>query len=265
MAFQCDGADMKRMKGNQQGVTRNWLSATIGLITLVVLWQVLVPVLSLPTYILPTPWEILTQGDWGAIGKAGISSSIAIVLAFLVGNVAGLLLAIFAAASSVASGVVQPLSVTLRSIPIIAIAPLLTLFFGRGITVTVVVGALIVFFPTLVNVLLGLRSTDREVLELMRILDCSPIKVFWLARLPASMPNFVAALKIAAPSAVLGVMVAEWIVGGTGLGQLILRSSITIEYPTMWGAVVTSAVLAGLMFVLVAIIERVLVPWQRAR
>lgn len=239
------------------------LRAIVGLVVVVVLWQLLVTWRNIPTYVIPAPLEILTEADWPAVVSASANSLVAIVLGFVLGNVAGFLLAVAAASSLVASGIVQPLSLTLRSIPIIAIAPLLTLLFGRGIGVVVVVGALIVFFPTLINMLIGLRSTEREALELMRILDCSGPQVFWMVRLPSSMPYLVASLKIAAPAAVLGVMVAEWIVGGNGLGQLVLRSSMTIEYPTMWAAVIASAILAGVMFAAVVLLERVLIPWQR--
>lgn len=239
------------------------LRAVLGLVVVVALWQLLVTWRDIPTYVIPSPWEILSGAEWSAVVSASANSLVAIILGFILGNVAGFLLAVIAASSLIASGIVQPLSLTLRSIPIIAIAPLLTLLFGRGIAVVVVVGALIVFFPTLINMLIGLRSTEREALELMRILDCSGPQVFWLVRLPSSMPYLVASLKIAAPAAVLGVMVAEWIVGGNGLGQLVLRSSMQIEYPTMWAAVIASAALAGLMFAVVAALERVLIPWQR--
>ena len=238
--------------------------AIVGLLIVVALWQLLVTWRNIPAYVIPSPWEIISGADWPAVFNASANSLVAIVLGFVVGNVAGFLLALIAASSLIASGIVQPLSLTLRSIPIIAVAPLLTLLFGRGIAVVVVVGALIVFFPTLINMLIGLRSTEREALELMRIMDCSGPQVFWLVRLPSSMPYLVASLKIAAPAAVLGVMVAEWVVGGDGLGQLVLRSSMQIEYPTMWAAVMASAVLAGLMFAVVALLERVLIPWQRA-
>jgi len=241
------------------------LSATFGILLVVLVWQAAVIVLDLPNYVLPSPWEIVTEANWPEVMRSTGITSVAVLLSFVAGNLAGFLLAVLAAASVVASGIAQPISVTLRSVPVIAIAPLLTLYLGRGIVVTFVVGSLVVFFPTLVNMLLGLRSTEREVLELMRILDCSPLQAFWTFRLPASMPYLVAALRIAAPAAVLGVMVAEWVVGGDGLGQLILRSSMSIEYPTMWAAVIASACLAGLMFVLVTVLERVLIPWQARR
>jgi len=262
MAFECAGLGMRSNQLMRAIRPSSWLRAIGGMVVVIVLWQLLVTWRDIPMYVLPSPVEIVTGAEWIEVLKASGNSLVAIILGFIIGNLAGFLLAVAAASSLIASGVVQPLSITLRSIPIIAIAPLLTLLFGRGITVVVVVGALVVFFPTLINMLIGLRSTEREAIELMRILDCSGWQVFSLVRLPSSMPYLVASLKIAAPAAVLGVMVAEWIVGGNGLGQLVLRSSMTIEYPTMWAAVIASAVLAGLMFVVVALLERVLIPWQ---
>lgn len=253
---------MNAFTSSRKSIASNWKSATIGTITVILIWELTVVWLDLPKYILPSPTDIVTEAQWRDVVSASASSLFSIIIGFIVGNVAGFLLAVFAASSIIASGVIQPLSVTLRSIPIIAIAPMLTLIFGRGLTITIVVGALVVFFPTLINMLIGLRSTERELLELMRVLDCSRVQTFWLVRLPASMPYLVSSLRIAAPAAVLGVMVAEWIVGGSGLGQLVLRSSIQIEYPTMWAALLASAALAGLMFVLVSVLERFLIPWQ---
>lgn len=226
-----------------------------------VVWQVAVIVLQPADYVLPSPLEVAVEADWGGIAAASLVTLQGVALGFLVGNAAGFVMAVAIATSSTAAGIFYPVGLSLRSIPVIALAPFITLAAGRGLLATTTVAALIVFFPTLVNVLHGLRSVEREALELMRVLNAGPVDLFARVRLPAALPALFDALKIAAPAAVLGVMTAEWVIGGSGLGQLILTESLALNTETMWGGIVASTIIAGLAFGLVNIAERLFVPW----
>jgi NitT/TauT family transport system permease protein len=238
------------------------IASSVGVLAAVlVIWEIAVRLLGVAEFTLPAPSAIVQKADWGMVLTGTGSTAVAVVLGFAVGNAAGLALAVLIAASRSVASVVYPVTLSLRSIPVIALAPFITLAFGRGLLATVIVAALIVFFPTLVNVVLGLRSVEREALELMRVLNCSPVDVFRRVRLPAAMPAFFAALRIAAPSAVLGVMIAEWVIGRPGLGQVILTQALALETPTMWGAIFASTLLAGVAFGIVALAERLLIPW----
>ncbi|MFJ3249919.1 ABC transporter permease [Streptomyces sp. NPDC088770] len=228
-------------------------------------WETGVRVTGTPSYALPAPSEIVTAADWGAVLEAVKSTVLAVLGGFAAGNAAGFVLALLISASPVLASVLYPLALTLRAIPVVALAPFITLAFGRGATLTVVVAALIVFFPTLINVLLGLRSVEREALELMHVLNCRPVTVYRRVRLPAAMPSFFDAMRIAAPSAVLGVMTAEWIIGGQGLGKLVITAALSLETATMWAAILASSVVAGLLFSLVTLAERLLLPWAERR
>ncbi|MBO9521549.1 MAG: ABC transporter permease [Nocardioidaceae bacterium] len=231
------------------------------LLVVLACWQVAVPLLDIPVYVLPSPTAILAHADWSAIVSASGSTSVGVVLGFVAGNLLGFVLAGLIAWSAAAASVLYPIGLSLRSVPIIALAPFITLAVGRGVSATTTVAGLIVFFPTLVNVLAGFRSVEREALELMRVLNASKRDVFVRVQLPAALPLFFDALKIAAPTSVLGVMTAEWVIGGHGLGQLILTESLALNGETMWGGIVASAVIAGLAFTLVSLAERLLIPW----
>jgi len=228
----------------------------------VVVWQLAVWIFSIPSFILPAPLEIAAKADWGAALLAMAQTSVSTLAGFAVGNIVGYVCALLISSSPTVSSIIFPGALVLRSIPVVALAPFITLAFGRGAAATVVVAALIVFFPTLINSLQGLNSVSRESMELMKVLNASRVERYVRVRMPASMPAFFSALRIAAPNAVLGVMTAEWIVGG-GLGHLVITSWLSLQMPTMWAAVVLSAVLAAVLFSAVAWVERTVIRWAR--
>lgn len=235
---------------------------TVGVVlAVVVFWQLGTWLADLSANVLPGPAQIAFGADWAGIVQAAGHTVFATMIGFAVGNLLGLALAVLICASRTFSDIVYPIAVVVRAIPVVALAPFITLAFGRGPGATVVVAALIVFFPTLVNVILGLRSVPVEALELLRIVNASAVFGYARVRIPFALPSFVSALKISAPNAVLGVLTAEWIIGGDGLGRLIVQSWLGLNITTMWGAVVLSAVVAWLLFSLVTLVERTLLGW----
>ncbi|MFV0374293.1 ABC transporter permease [Microbacterium sp.] len=230
-------------------------------VVLLAAWQIGTMLLGTPETVLPSPAAVLTASDWTAVVVAAGTTALATLAGFLAGNLLGLTLAIVITASRTLADIIYPLAVVVRSIPVVALAPFIILAVGRGPAATTVVAALIVFFPTLVNVILGLRSVPAEAVELLRVINASPVFQYARVRIPFAMPAFISALKISAPNAVLGVMTAEWIIGGSGLGRLIVQSWLSLDVPTMWGAVVFSAVVAWLLFSLVTLVERFLLGW----
>jgi NitT/TauT family transport system permease protein len=181
---------------------------------------------------------------------------------FVLGNAAGFAAAVAIGSSVTVSRIVLPISLGIRSIPIIALTPFLTLLLGRGHLTVAVISALIVFFPTLVNGVLGLRSVDEQSLELMRVMNASWWQVFWRLRLPAALPALFAAFRVAAASSVLGALVAEWVASGSGLGYVILQSGVQFEVALMWSAVILSTAMAAVAFSLIAYAEKRLLTWQ---
>jgi NitT/TauT family transport system permease protein len=220
---------------------------------------------EIPRYVLPAPLEVARAAlqERQSLLSATAITGLGVLCGFIAGNLAGLLVAVSVAFSVTASRTVLPMALALRCIPIIALTPFLTLLLGRGLATVTACAALIVFFPTLINGVLGLRSAEREALELMRSLNASARQTFWRVRLPTAMPHLFAAFRVAAASSVLGVMIAEWVTSDRGLGYLILQSGVGFKVELMWAAILVSTAMVGVAFALVSVAERVLCPWIR--
>lgn len=151
------------------------------------------------------------------------------------------------------------LLVMLHSLPMLAIIPLLVIWFGIGYTPKIIIAALATFFPVLNGALRGLRSAETGTLELMHLLDASAAQVLFKVRIPASLPYIFAGLKIAAPQAILGATVAEWIGSRSGLGSQILMALLNYNVPLLWACMVICALLAAAGFSLIVLVEYLLI------
>jgi len=218
-----------------------------------------------PKFVAPLPTEaiVFLAARWRfffdhltvTLGEAG--------LGFVLGNLLAIGIAVASVYSRLVERAAMPFALGFRSIPIIALTPVLIFLLGLGWQSKVAVAVLICFFPTLVNMTVGLRTVDPKLLELMHVLDATWWQVLFRVRFPSSWPAFFAALKIAVPSAILGAAVAEWINASAGVGYLIIISTYqfnTIQlYATMFSVTVVSAAL----YLAVVWLEQWLLPWQR--
>jgi len=230
---------------------------------LIVIWQIGVRAFAVPTYIAPAPSDVartlvqefplLMQNFWPTLYES--------LLGFAVGNTAAVLIAVAFVHSRMVERAFFPIAVFINTIPILAIAPILVLIFGAGLTAKVVIAALICFFPTLVNMVRGLQSVSPQALELARILSASKAEVFWKIRLPSSLPFLFSALKIAATTCVIGAIVGEWVGADVGLGALIIDSTFNFRSALLYATVFLSSGLSVLMFATVSIVERLVVRW----
>ncbi|MEM9134409.1 MAG: ABC transporter permease subunit [Actinomycetota bacterium] len=150
-----------------------------------------------------------------------------------------------------------PIGVAFQTVPIVALVPLLALLFGRGLVSTIIVTGIIVFFPTLVFVTHGLRSVSPQSVELMRVYNAGELETLLKLRLPSALPSIFAAAKIAVPGSILGALLAEWLVTGTGLGYEMLISTTRNEYPQLWAATATLTAFAIIVYTLTNIVERI--------
>ena len=233
--------------------------AVLGLV-----WQGAIVAFAIPSFLLPTPVQVAEA----AIAQRSVLVSAAITTAgeaatgFLLGNSIGLLAAFAVAAWLTAARIVLPIALAVRSAPIIALTPILTLVFGFGFRTTTVIVALIVFFPALVNGVLGLRSVSPNVLEFMHVIDAPAPLVLRRVRIPAALPSMFAAFRIGSVSSILGAMVAEWVTTGGGLGYLILKSGVSFELALMWAGVLASVALAVIALAATSWLERRVTAWQ---
>ena len=232
-------------------------------VALIAIWQIGVKLFGVPTYIAPAPsdvaytfvdkFSILLTNFWPTLYES--------LLGFVVGNTAAVLIAVAFVHNRMVERAFFPIAVFVNTIPILAIAPILVLIFGPGLTAKVVIAALICFFPTLVNMVRGLQAVSPQALELARILSASKSEIFWKIRLPSSLPFLFSALKIAATTCVIGAIVGEWVGADVGLGALIIDSTFNFNSPLLYATVFMSSGLSVLLFATVSTVERLVVRW----
>lgn len=232
-------------------------------VALLVIWQLGVRIFGVPQYIAPAPTDIFKVfiSDFPLLMRNFWPTLIEALSGFFVGNMAAILIAVAFVHSRSVERAFFPIAVFINTIPILAIAPILVLIFGPGMTAKVVIAALICFFPTLVNMVRGLQSVSPQTLELARILSASKSEVFWKIRLPSSLPFLFSALKIAATTCVIGAIVGEWIGANVGLGALIIESTFNFRSPLLYATVFLSSGLSVLLFASVTIAEKLIVRW----
>jgi ABC-type nitrate/sulfonate/bicarbonate transport system permease component len=241
-----------------------YLCTSIGVV--VGLWYGLFAVFKLSPYFAKTPLDVIRYLFVGPSARSNLFQLLSALATTLrdagIGYVCGTLAAIVASVAVVLSAgierTVMPVAIALRAIPIIAMTPLIGLEFGRGLVSVTMVAGMITFFPSLVNFVQGLRSTPQLWFDLINSYGAKPRTVVWKVRVPHALPSFFAAAKIAAPGAVLGAVLAEWLISGNGLGYMILISSQTSDYNQLWSGVVLTTAVSVLIYNLVSSIEATL-------
>lgn len=239
----------------------------LGLVVFVALWQAVVLLADYPTFILPSPLQVLTKFVWvassGLLWRHLSVTLSEVVLGFSLGFVTATVLGYWFAKRPLAEGLVAPYVVAMQAVPIVAVAPLLVIWFGSGLLSKVLVCALIVFFPVLVNTIVGVRSVDAQWLELMRALNATPWQTFLKVELPGSLPVLFGGLKLGVTLAVVGAVVGEFVGAERGLGALIKISSSLFDTPQLFVALVTLAVMALTLYGGVVVLEKSVVTWRR--
>ena len=235
---------------------------TVGaLVAFVVGWQALVAVSGLPVYILPAPGQVggrLLQawGD-GTMWRHAQVTIIEIALGFLVGGTFALVAGYALARSRLVERALSPYLVAAQATPVLALAPLIALWFGTGILAKVIICALIVFFPVAIVTMVGIRSVDPRLVEMMRSLRATRGQMIRVLEVPAALPSIFGGLRIGITLAVIGAIVGEWAGGERGLGVLlnIARGGL-FDIPLLFATLVTIAGLALLLYALVVLAER---------
>ncbi|MDP5308192.1 ABC transporter permease [Paracoccus spongiarum] len=241
-------------------------AAQAGLVVLAVLalWWGAMELAGLNAFFAKRPRDVAEALFWApdaAQMRAALLAALAETAVFLLpGYLAGLALgAGLAMALVLAPGlaaVVMPVAVALRSIPIVTTAPLVVLFLGRGAAGTITLVAVMVFFPTLVACLHGLRQAPGQVLDVFRTYAAGSLRQLVHVRIPAMLPALFAAARMAVPAAILAVTVVEWLTTGRGLGSLMALSASVSDYDMLWAAVVVVTAISALCYAAAALVER---------
>ncbi|MGH2358196.1 MAG: ABC transporter permease [Candidatus Limnocylindria bacterium] len=225
-------------------------------------WKAVTVVAGYPDYILPAP-EVVVERAWRAIGSGLLWEHTAVTLAevvlgFAVGAAAAVLAGIGLGKSLLIERVLSPYIVAAQAVPILALAPLLDIWFGGGLLARVLVCALIVFFPIAIATMVGIRSADPLLAEMLRSLGATPRQVTTTLEVPSALPVIFGGLRVGITLAVIGAVVAEWASSGSvGLGILInIANQGLFDTPLMFVALATLATMGLAFYGLVVAIER---------
>jgi NitT/TauT family transport system permease protein len=227
-------------------------------------WQLATKLFDIPTYLLPAPSlvvdELVEKPELylEALRVTAIES----VSGFLIAALAGFLFGILIARSPLTEELLYPYLNLIRVTPIVAIAPLLTIWLGHCMAPNVVVAAMIAFFPVVVGTVLGLKSVDPDLISLMRILNAGELTELRKIRLPNSLPHLFSAFRVSAPMAVIGALVGEFVGGSSGLGYLLVTAQGQLNTSAVFLLVLISGLLGIVVFNVVILVERRVVRWH---
>jgi ABC-type nitrate/sulfonate/bicarbonate transport system permease component len=226
-------------------------------------WEAGVTLLHTPIYILPAPSLVVqTLGaNTGMYAEATLITLGEALAGLFFGLLAGTLLASLLILQPGLEGGVMTLAILLKSTPLVAVAPLLTLWLGFGVAPKVIITALLTFFPVLVNMLSGLQHADPALLDLFRAWQASRWEIFLHLRLPSAAPFLFAALKISAPLALIGAVVAEWTGASGGLGRIMWLAYSNLNLPFLFAAIFLLAAFGMVLYWLLASLERKVIFW----
>ena len=245
-------------------MTRRRVLPAAALAGMLLLWWLAVVLFRIPEYIIPSPVHVARTllGDFGTIARNLVPTAVESVLGFLLGNLLSIAVATLFVHQRTIEEALFPLAIIVRSIPIVALAPILVLLFGNDMAPKVIIAALVCFFPTLVNMVRGLSSVNPQALELMKILSATKGEVFWKLRIYNSLPYLFAALKIAASASVIGAIVGEWIGSTEGIGALIIHATYNFDTGLLYASITAACVFSVLFTSLISFLERRLVRWS---
>jgi NitT/TauT family transport system permease protein len=242
---------------------QRFLPATMMFAGFVAIWQLAVTGLGVREYLLPSPMSVLQAMGPGEIPwtKHIWITAVEIVGAFLIAALAGVLLGAAIAWSQGVSRALTPFLVFVNTLPKVAIAPLFLIWLGYGILPNMLIGALIGFFPVVINTAVGLTQIEQDMLDLGRVFNAPKWKVFAKIRMPNAYPYILSALKVTATSAVVGAVVGEFVASQAGLGYVIITTQSSMNTPVAFAALAWISILGLLLFGAVSAMSRVLAPW----
>jgi NitT/TauT family transport system permease protein len=253
----------------QSNHSRQLRSPTMILVSILVtlaVWELAIRLRGYPAFILPSPSLVGLRfvqviGDGSLLRHAGATLTEVLVGLFCGVGVATLL-GYLLAKSPVMERLLSPYIIASQSVPVVAIAPLLVIWFGPGMFSKILICALIVFFPVLVNTIVGLRSVPEDLRDLMRSLQATRLQTFRFLEAPAALPVFLGGLRIGATLSVIGAIVGEFVGADRGLGFMINRARGQYDTALVFVIVLALVIIALSFYGVVVLLERRLLSWQ---
>jgi ABC-type nitrate/sulfonate/bicarbonate transport system permease component len=236
------------------------------ILLLLAAWQAATWLMRVPKWLLPSPLQIVVAGleasallgphTWQTLQETWLGLALSLIV--------GLGLALVIDFSAMLRRTLYPLLVASQTVPILALAPLLIIWFGYGMLLKVIVVALVCFFPIVVSTADGLRVADPDLIALLRAMGANRRQIFFKVRVPGALPSFFSGLKIAITYSVVGAVIGEWVGASKGLGIFMIRSSKNFLTDRVFAAIAVTSLLSIIMFAAVLVLERALLPWYHA-
>jgi NitT/TauT family transport system permease protein len=246
---------------------RRWLArhlpSIVLFVALLALWQLAATSFGIRPYILPSPTAVgraLVSGEIPWATHAG-TTALEIIGAFLLAGAAGVALGVAIAWSPLLATALMPFLVFVNTLPKVAVAPLFLLWLGYGIVPNMLIGALIGFFPVVINTAVGLSQVDPEMLDLGRVFNAPKWRVFAKIRIPNAYPYILSALKVTATAAVVGAIVGEFVASQRGLGYVIITTQGSLNTPVAFAALVWISAVGLAVYGAVVLAARWIAPW----
>jgi ABC-type nitrate/sulfonate/bicarbonate transport system permease component len=261
-----DTTDGNKWWGVTKAVLGRLLTMVLGIALVLLVWQLFLEIFGVDSFIGRGPadvWDYLTTGSVGADARqqlldASITTLTDAGLGLFAGASVAVLVALFFNLSPSAESTFMPAAIVLRSVPLVAMTPIIALIFGRGLLSVTIIAGIVTFFPVLVNVSLALRSTPKAAIDLCQAYGASPVTTLRKVQVPTALPALFASLRIAAPLAIIGAQLAEFLSTGKGLGYLMLQSVTLSNYNLLWSATVLVTIYSIIIYSIIAAIEKVM-------
>ena len=235
----------------------------LGFALIVVAWQSYVDLFEVSKIVLPSPidilhvswrrYDLLLQETWPTL----LESVYGFALALLI----GIPMAVCVANSRILNLSLYPILIATQSVPKVAVAPIILVWFGIGMQSKLAIAFLVAFFPIIVDTATGLKATPPGLIELGRSLRASRWQMFWKVQLPAALPFVFSGAKVAVTLAVIGAVIGEFVGSVNGLGNLLLSANSQLDGPLAWAALIWLSVLGIALFVAVVLAEKLIMPW----
>ncbi len=253
------------------GIVKRLLPPLLAFIVFIGGWQLIVYAFKFPPYLVPKPTDIVKAAIenrhelWVSVSTTTIES----ILGFLLSIVLGIAGAILLASSKMIEKSVYPYAIILQTIPIVAVAPIIVIWFDAGLKAIVIIAFLIGFFPMLSNTLIGLNSTEHNMRNLFYLYNANSFQSMWRLRIPAALPYIVAGMKISCTLSVIGAIVGEYIAGigggNGGLGYAITYAAARLKTPYLFACGLSASLLGILFFLLVNVFAKwMLSSWHES-
>lgn len=239
--------------------------ALIGIVALIGVWQLVCSLEIVPGFMLPSPGAVVKAliEDFDLLMMHAKTTLLEALFGLLIGVIIGFLLAVMMDSFKLLRKITYPLLVISQTIPTVAIAPLLVLWFGYEMLPKVVLIVLTTFFPVAIGLYEGFSSCDRDCINLLRSMGANRLQIFGYVKIPASITPFFSALKISASYSIVGAVISEWLGGFEGLGVYMTRVKNAYRYDKMFAVIILISLLSLILMGIISFAHKKLTPWER--